>query len=106
MTFHLLPRGLPGRLALVIAGGLFLALFASAAIQLQERGEALFMAGGVQTAQRFAALVQLLDPMTPEERQRVTIALENPRQSIRFLEEDEEVGSFPQEEDDRSSYLR
>lgn len=106
MTLHLLPRGLPGRLALVIAGGLFLALAASAAIQLQERGEALFMAGGVQTAQRFAALVQLLDPMTPEERQRVATALENPRQSIRFIEEEEEAGSFPQEEDDRSSYLR
>ncbi|MBF0284341.1 MAG: hypothetical protein HQL51_07765, partial [Magnetococcales bacterium] len=105
MSWSLLPSGLPGRLALVIAGGLIGAIGAGAAIHLQDRGEALFMAGGVQTAQRFAALVQVLDPMTPEERQRVAVAIGSLRQWIRFIEE-EEMEDFPEEEDDRSAYVR
>jgi signal transduction histidine kinase len=68
---HLLPRSLFGRLMLVLASGLIVALVLSTAINLQERDSLLVRASGMQPAQRIADIVKLLDSLSPSERNRI-----------------------------------
>ena len=79
---HLLPQSLFGRLVLVLFGGLVVAQLLSAAINFAERDRLLFRASGVQSAQRIAEVVKLLDSLSPPERQRIVAILNVPPQVV------------------------
>jgi len=76
MTF--LPRSLFSRLVLVMLSGLVVAQVLSLAIQLHERGQLLSQASGMQSAQRIADIVKVLDPLEPQERRKMTSILSAP----------------------------
>jgi len=73
-----LPQSLFGRLLLFLTGGLVLAQLLSAAILLQDRDQSLYHAIGGYVAQRIVAIVNLLDTLEPQERQRLVTALDLP----------------------------
>jgi signal transduction histidine kinase len=75
---QLLPRSLFGRLMLVLASGLIIALLLSTAINLQERDSLLLRASGMHPAQRIADIVKLLDSLGPPERSRIVGILNVP----------------------------
>lgn len=75
---RLLPRSLFSRLVLVLLGGLLTAQLLSFAIHMQDRSELLVQASGMQSAQRIADIVRLLDTMTPAERSRIVKVLSAP----------------------------
>ncbi len=75
---RLLPQSLFGRLLLFLTGGLVVAQLLSAAILLQDREQALYHAIGGHVAQRIAAIVNLLDALGADERQRLVTALDLP----------------------------
>ena len=72
---RLLPRSLFSRLVLVFILGLIVAQSISLAIILQDRGELLSQASGMQSAQRIADIVRLLDTQAPAERGRMVAVL-------------------------------
>ncbi|MBX3651287.1 MAG: HAMP domain-containing protein [Burkholderiales bacterium] len=74
----LLPRSLFSRLTLVLLGGLLVAQLLSFAIHMHDRGELLAQASGMQSAQRIADIVNLLDTLTPAERQKIVRVLAAP----------------------------
>ncbi len=74
----LLPRSLYGRLALILFSGLLLAQLLGAVIQFRDRGQRLFLASGLSSAERIAQIVRLLDSATPEERRRLVKILDIP----------------------------
>ena len=78
----LLPRSLFSRLVLVLLGGLLVAQLLSFAIHMHDRGELLAQASGMQSAQRIADIVRLLDTMTPAERNRIVGVLSAPPLSV------------------------
>ncbi|MCX7143009.1 MAG: ATP-binding protein [Proteobacteria bacterium] len=65
------PRSLFGRLVLVLLGGLLLAQLATAYINLTERDQLLYRAGGMRLAQQISDIVKLLDSLPAAERKRV-----------------------------------
>jgi len=75
---RLLPRSLFSRLVIVLLAGLIVAQLVSFAVHTHERGELLLRASGVQSAQRVADIVKLLDPLSPEERRRIVKVLSAP----------------------------
>lgn len=74
----LLPRSLFSRLVLVLLGGLLTAQLLSFAIHMHDRSELLIQASGMQSAQRIADIVNLLDTLTPPERQKIVKVLAAP----------------------------
>ena len=74
----LLPRSLFSRLVLVLLGGLLTAQLLSFAIHMYDRSELLMQASGMQSAQRIADIVNLLDTLTPPERQKIVKVLAAP----------------------------
>ena len=87
---RLLPRGLFGRLVLILLCGLVFAQLATAYLNLSERDQLLYRASGMQAAQRIADVSKLLDSVSPEERRRIVsvfnapplaISLDRPRMS-------------------------
>ena len=83
-----LPQSLFGRLVLVLLGGLLLAQLATAYINLTERNQLLYRAGGVRLAERIADIGKLLDSLPLAERRKVAtlfnsaplaISLDQPR---------------------------
>ena len=72
------PRSLFSRVVLVLLSGLVIAQLLSLAIHLHERGELLYRASGMQSAQRIADIVKLLDPLAPAERRRVAAIFNAP----------------------------
>ena len=72
------PQSLFGRLLLFLTAGLVAAQLLSAAILLQDRDQALYLAVGGHVAQRIAAIVKLLDTLEDSERQRLVTALDLP----------------------------
>lgn len=74
----LLPRSLFSRLVLVLLGGLLTAQLLSFAIHMHDRSELLMQASGMQSAQRIADIVNLLDTLTPPERQKIVKVLAAP----------------------------
>ena len=85
---RILPRSLFGRLVLIFLGGLIFAQLATAYINLSERDQLLYRAGGMRLAQQIADIVKLLDSLPAAERRRVVavfnapplaISLERPR---------------------------
>jgi len=75
---RLLPRSLFSRLVLVLLGGLLTAQLLSFAVHMHDRGELLAQASGMQSAQRIADIVHLLDSMTPAERGKIIKVLSAP----------------------------
>lgn len=75
---RLLPRSLFSRLVLVLLGGLLTAQLLSFAVHMHDRGELLAQASGMQSAQRIADIVRLLDTLTPAERARIVKVLSAP----------------------------
>lgn len=80
----LLPRSLFSRLTLVLLGGLLIAQLLSFAVHMHDRGELLAQASGMQAAQRIADIVNLLDTMTPAERQNIVKVLGAPPLVVRL----------------------
>jgi signal transduction histidine kinase len=74
----LVPRSLFSRLVLVMLAGLVVAQLASFAIHMHERGELLLRASGIQSAQRVADVVKLLDSLGPQERRPIVKVLSAP----------------------------
>ena len=79
---RLVPRSLFARLVLVLLAVLVTAQLMSFAIHMHERGEALSQASGMQSAQRIAEIVKLLDSLQPAERLRIVPVLSSPPLSI------------------------
>ena len=75
---RLLPRSLFARLVLVLLGGLVVAQLLSFAIHMQERGELLSQASGVQSAQRVADIVRVLEAQEPATRRKILKVLSAP----------------------------
>jgi len=71
----LLPQSLFSRLVLVLLGGLIAAQLLSFAIHMHDRSELLQETTGMQSAQRIADIVRLLDPLAPAERRRIASVL-------------------------------
>ncbi len=103
MMTRILPNTLSSQMVLILFSGVTLALISSAAIHLQDRSQALSAFGGMQTAQRFATIVQLLDPLSHVERLRISTIVKTPLQYLRLLDKDEppiaeEASGNPHEE--------
>jgi len=80
----LLPRSLFSRLVLVLLGVLISAQLVSFAIHMHDRRELLQETSGMQSAQRIADIVRLLEPLGPEERRRIIAVLSAPPMLIRL----------------------
>jgi len=79
---RLLPRGLFGRLVLILLCGLILAQLVTAYLNVAERDQLLYRAGGMQLAQRIADISKLLDSVTPAERRRIVAVFNAPPLAI------------------------
>lgn len=79
---RLLPQSLFGRLVLVMFGGLLIAQMLSAYINFAERDRMLFRATGMQSGQRIAEVVKLLDSLGAQDRQRIVTVLSVPPQVV------------------------
>jgi signal transduction histidine kinase len=75
---RLAPHSLFTRLMLVLLTVLVAAQLVSFAIHMHERSEALSQASGMQSAQRIADIVKLLDSLQPAERLRIVPVLSSP----------------------------
>ncbi|MGB7540882.1 MAG: ATP-binding protein [Burkholderiales bacterium] len=80
----LLPRSLFSRLVLVLLAGLVTAQLVSFAIHMHERGELLLEASGMQSAQRIADIVRLLESLGPAERRRIAGILSAPPMTVKL----------------------
>ena len=79
---RLLPKGLFGRLVLVLLGGLLLAQLATVYINIAERDQLLYRAGGMRLAQQISDIVKLLDSLPAAERRRVAAVFNAPPLSV------------------------
>jgi len=79
---RLLPRSLFSRLVLVLLPALVVAQLAGFAIHMHERGEALSQASGLQSAQRVAGMVRLLDSLDAAEQRNIVPVLSSPALSV------------------------
>jgi len=100
---RLAPQSLFGRLVLVLLGGLVLAQLATGYINLAERGELLYEAGGMRLAQRIADIGKLLDSLPSAERRRVVAVFNAPPLTISLDRAPMAAGREPQESDMRLS---
>ena len=75
---RLAPRSLFGRLVLILLGGLIFAQLATAYINLAERDQLLYRAGGMRLAQQISDIVRLLDSLPAAERRRVVAVFNAP----------------------------
>ena len=75
---RLLPHSLFARLVLVLLGGLIVAQLLSFAIHMQDRGELLLQASGMQSAQRIADIVKVLESQEPATRREILNILSAP----------------------------
>ncbi len=82
----LLPRSLFGRLVAVMLIGLVTAQLVSFAIHMHERSQVLMEASGMQSAQRIADIVKLLESLGPPERARVAGVLSTPPMAIKLAQ--------------------
>jgi len=74
----MLPRSLFGRLVLILLAGLIFAQLATAYINLAERDQLLYRAGGMRLAQQMSDIVKLLDTLPAAERRRVVAVFNAP----------------------------
>lgn len=76
------PRSLSSRLVILFVGGLILAQVISLSILLQDRGEFLARASGMQSVMRVVDIAQLLDSSDAAERERIIRVLRSPQLRI------------------------
>jgi signal transduction histidine kinase len=100
---RLLPQSLFGRLVLVLLVGLALAQLATGYINLTERGQLLYEAGGMRIAQRIADIGKLLDSLPSAERRRVVAIFNAPPLTISLDRPPMAADRQPQENDMRLS---
>ncbi len=81
------PRSLFGRLVLVLLAVLVTAQLLSFAIHMRDRSELLQESSGMQSAQRIADIVNLLESLAPGERDRIAGVLSTPPMLIRLDKE-------------------
>jgi signal transduction histidine kinase len=74
----MIPRGLFGRLVLVLLGGLLAAGLVAMYINVSERERLLYRVGGMQAAQQIVDVSKLLDSVTPSERRRIAAVFDAP----------------------------
>lgn len=79
---NLLRRSLFSRLVLVLLSGLIIAQLLSFAVHVHDRGELIAQASGMQSAQRIADIVRLLESITPSERRKIVQVLSAPPLAI------------------------
>ena len=79
---RLLPRSLFGRLMLILLGGLIFAQLATTYINLTERDQLLYRAGGMYRAQQISDIVKLLDSLPPAERRGVVAVFNAPPMAV------------------------
>lgn len=84
---NLRPDSLWSRLTLLFLGVLLFAQLLSAALHFRDRGEVLKHASGFNSAIRIAGMVQLLDPLSAEQRKAVVDALDLPPLRLRLQDE-------------------
>lgn len=84
---RLLPN-FSSQIVAILFVGVTLALVSSAAIHLQDRSQILSSFGTMQTVQHFATIVRLLDPLSHEERRKISSFLKTPFQYLRLLDKD------------------
>ncbi|HEU4645632.1 MAG TPA: two-component sensor histidine kinase, partial [Burkholderiales bacterium] len=77
-----MPRSLFGRLVLVLLPVLVVAQFIGFALHMHERGEALSQASGLQSAQRIAGMVRVLDSLDAAQRRDIAQVLGSPALSV------------------------
>jgi signal transduction histidine kinase len=77
-------RTLFSRLVVVMLVVLVIAQILSLAVHMHERGELLSQASGMQSAQRIADIVRLLESLNPAERRRIVEVLSTPPVTIRL----------------------
>jgi signal transduction histidine kinase len=77
-----LPRSLFGRLVLVLLPVLVVAQFIGFALHMHERGEALSQASGLQSAQRIAGMVRVLDSLDAAQRRNIAQVLSTPALTV------------------------
>ncbi len=75
---RLAPRSLFGRLILILLSGLIVAQLATAYINLTERDQLLYRAGGMRLAQQISDIVTLLDSLPAAERRKVVAVFNAP----------------------------
>jgi signal transduction histidine kinase len=75
---RLAPRSLFGRLVLILLGGLIAAQIATVYINLAERDQLLYRAGGMRLAQQMSDIVKLLDTLPAAERRKVVAVFNAP----------------------------
>ena len=98
-----LPQSLFGRLVLVLLGGLVLAQLATAYINLTERSQLLYRAGGVRLAERIADIGKLLDSLPLAERRKVVTVFNSAPLAISLDQPRLTADSEPQQTDMRLS---
>ena len=98
-----LPQSLFGRLVLVLLGGLLLAQLATAYINLTERNQLLYRAGGVRLAERIADIGKLLDSLPLAERRKVVTVFNSAPLAISLDQPRLAANSEPQQADRRLS---
>jgi signal transduction histidine kinase len=79
---RVLPRGLFGRLVLILLSGLVFAQLVTISINLSERDQLLYRASGMQMAQRIADISKLLDSTPAAERRRIVAVFNAPPLAI------------------------
>jgi len=75
---RLAPRSLFGRLVLILLAGLLFAQLATNYVNLAEREQLLYRAGGLRLAQQMSDIVKLLDSLPVAERRRVVAVFNAP----------------------------
>nr|CRH06117.1 putative integral membrane sensor signal transduction histidine kinase [Candidatus Magnetococcus massalia] len=80
------PHSLAGQMVWILFIGVTLALISSAAIHLYDRNEAMVQMEGLQAAQRFASIVQVMEPLTPAERAKLAPILKTSNQFVALVD--------------------
>lgn len=83
---RLLPRSLLGRLTLVLLTGLTVTVLLSAWVQMRDRGQIIYQGIHTDLIQRTVGIVQLMNALQPEERDRLLPLLSTPQTRIGLTE--------------------
>lgn len=80
-----LPATLSGRLILTLLIGLLMAQLIGALILLRDRASVIYQTSGLGAAQRIAGIVQVLDRLDPDARDRLLPVLNSPQLRVRLI---------------------
>ena len=100
------PKSLSGQLILILFSGVAAALLMSAGLHLHDRGSTLFTVGGMQTAQRFADIIQILEHISVHERKQAILALDSSSQFTRLLDTEPQEPRSTDLDDERALYVQ